>query len=148
MNKEYTKILYQSEPIGKEKIILKLTTLDLDAFKDNEELEKIPTKELAKVIERPICSLADGNDIKLMEIRINNYIKEIYGNQIEEMKEYIEQLRAIKIVPMVYDKNVKNISNADDVHCNIVYGNISNCDNIYCHEIKGNVTNCDKIIYK
>ena len=83
-----------------------------------------------------------------MQKEYETFIRNTYEQQIKEMQSYIEQLRAIKIVPMEYDKNVKNISNADDVHCNIVYGNISNCDNIYCHEIKGNVTNCDKIIYK
>ena len=38
MNDKYTKVVYQSEPIGKEKIVLYLTTFDLEAFEKNEKL--------------------------------------------------------------------------------------------------------------
>lgn len=150
MSEEYTKITYQSEPIGKEHIRLVLTTLDLAKFKEDESLTKIPTKKVA------IDYVYDKSDIVSNNIKLikeiqqqhENFIKKTYSKTLEEMQGYIEQLRAIKFVPLEYDINAKNITNADDVHCNIVYGDIKNCDNIYCQEIKGNVINCDKIIYK
>lgn len=143
MNSEdYVKIVYESSPIGKEKIVLILTTFDLDRFKKDEKLKKIPKQE------KVMCYTYDKENLlnpNCIIKQINNMVNDIYKEQIEQMKSEIEILRSIKIVPV---NNARNISNSDDVHCDIVYGNISNCDNIYCHEIKGNVVNCDKIIYK
>lgn len=148
MDKDYSKIVYQSEPIGKEHIRLVLTTLDLEKFKEDENLTKIPTKKVAIDYEFNRYDLTNQNLISDLHNQYEDFIKKTYDNQLKEMQGYIEQLRAIKIVPVEYDTNAKNITNADDVHCNIVYGDIKNCDNIYCNEIKGNVVNCDKIIYK
>lgn len=50
---KYTKITYESDPIGKERIVLQLTTLDLEAFEKDQKLEKIPTKIVAKAFEIP-----------------------------------------------------------------------------------------------
>lgn len=141
-NEDYVKIVYESAPIGKEKIVLRLTTFDLDKFKKDEKLKKIPKQE------KVMCYTYDKEDLlnsNCIIKQINNMVNDIYKEQIEQMKSEIEFLRSIKIVPV---NNARNISNSDDVHCDIVYGNISNCDNIYCHEIKGNVVNCNKIIYK
>lgn len=156
MNDKYTKIVYQSEPIGKEQIILYLTTFDLEAFEKDQKLEKIPTKTIAKAFEMPkqlkenssVCVNINAYNQQMFETMIEKFIKETYDEQLEQMSHCIETLRKTKIIPMEYDKNAKNITNSDDVHCNIVYGNITNCDNVYCNEIKGNVVNCDKIVYK
>lgn len=156
MNNKYSKIVYQSDPIGKEKIILYLTTFDVEAFEKDEKLEKIPTRTIAKVIDIPeqlkengaVCININAYNQQMFETMIEKFIVETYDEQLEQMSHCIEALRKIKIIPMNYDKNVQNISNSDDVHCNIVFGNISNCDNVYCNKIKGNVVNCDKIIYK
>ena len=156
---KYVKIVYQSEPIGKEKIILYLTAFDLEAFKKDEALEKIPTKQVAKVIDLPQVLYDDNSCITMQRNRyeqemfrtiIEKFIVETYDEQLRKMKDCIEQLRKIKIVPMEYstEQNAKNITNSDDVHCNIVEGNIVNCNDVYCNEIKGNVVNCDRIIYK
>lgn len=157
MEDKYVKIAYQSEPIGKEKIILYLTTFDLETFEKDQKLEKIPIKTIAKVVDIPQTIKFENSamdvkynayQIKMFETIIEKFIKETYEEQLQQMSHCIETLRAIKIVPIEYDTNAKNITNADDVHCNIVYGDIKNCDNIYCNEIKGNIVNCDKIIYK
>lgn len=149
MNNKYTKVTYQSEPIGKERIILYLTTFDLEAFEKNEKIEKIPTKIKSVVFEFEKADIFNNPNLALeMNNKFEKIFEDTYKKQLEEMKGYIEFLRKTKIVPMEYNTNVKSITNSDDVHCNIVYGNITNCDNIYCNEIKGNVVNCDKIIYK
>jgi len=154
MNK-YTKVVYESDPIGKERIVLILTTLDLEKF-EKEQLEKIPTQQTAKVIDIPKrIEMQTGNEViineyysNMFKAQIEKFIVETYDEQIEKMKAQIEYLKSIKIVPMEYKKEIQNITNSDDVHCDIVHGNITNCDNVYCNEIKGNVVNCDKIIYK
>ena len=163
MDDKYVKIAYQSEPIGKEEIILYLTTLDLEAFEKDKKLEKIPTTTIAKAFEMP-GKLEENSAVNvsinscnqhLLEAMLKNFIVETYVQQINKMKSYIEYLRKGNI--NLYEvenyikkdlQNAKNISNVDDVRCNIVYGNASNCDNVYCNEIQGNVTNCDKIVYK
>lgn len=147
MNDKYTKIVYSSEPIGKEKIVLYLTTFDLKAFENNEKLEKIPTKRQAIVFEYDKYELNNPNLINELNNKFEDMFNKIYKNQLEQMSQCIEALSKTKIVPMEYS-NAQNITNSDDIHCNIVYGNITNCDNIYCNEIKGNVVNCDKVIYK
>ena len=138
---KYVKIVYQSEPIGIEKIILYLTTFDKEAFEKDQLLEK----KQAKVFEFEKSDLTNPDFIYMLEKNINEYVKSYYGFKIKELQELINEK---KCMDRVIDLNAKNITNSDDVHCNIVYGNITNCDNIYCNEIKGNVVNCDKIVYK
>lgn len=148
MNKDdYVKVVYRSYPIGKEGIVLEITTFDLEKFKKDEELKKIPEK--TKAIYRSVKK-EDLLNLDYISNELNKMVNDTYRDEIEKLKAEVEFLRQTKIIPMEYskEKNAKNINNADDVHCNIVYGNIMNCDNIYCHEIKGNVVNCDSIIYK
>lgn len=151
---KYSKVVYQSNPIGKEQIILYLTTFDIEAFEKDQSLEKIPTKTIAKTLDIPKNIIGDGTafgvnynmyQAELFETVIEKFIADTYNEELRKMQGCIEALRKIKIVPQW---NAKNITNSDDVHCNIVEGNITNCDNVYCNEIKGNVVNCDKIIYK
>lgn len=143
----YIKVVYRSNPIGKEGIVLEITTFDLEKFKKDEELKKIPekTKVIYKSVEKKDLLNPD-----YISDELNKIVNDTYRKEIENLKAEVEFLRQTKIVPMECsgEKNAKNINNADDVHCNIVYGNINNCDNIYCNEIKGNVINCDKIVYK
>lgn len=141
MNNKYVKVVYQSEPIGKEKIILYLTTFDYEAY----EKEENSIKQQAKIFELPKHNLQEPNFIYDIEEMLNDYVKHYYEPYVEELRGIINTK---KIMDNVIDLNAKNITNSDDVHCNIVYGNITNCDNVYCNEIKGNVVNCDKIIYK
>lgn len=142
---KYVKVVYQTEPIGEYKIILYLTTFDIDKY--NHDIEQ---KEFA--IEVPTCinEMRDYDFLNIIEARLNNYVKRFYEPYINEAKEYTQLLKntyQMKLEPQIYD-NVKNIVNTDKVVCNIVEGNITNCDTIYCNEIKGKVINCDKIIYK
>lgn len=157
MDNKYIKIVYQSEPIGKEGIILELTTLDLEAFKQDENLKKIPKKKEYIYLEYGKNQLGNSicETINELNDKINNEINLKYKKQIDEMKSYLEYLRKDNI--NLYEvenyikqdlRNAKDIINADNVRCNMVYGDIKNCNNIYCNGIKGNVINCDKIIYR
>lgn len=140
MNNKYVKIVYQSEPIGKERIILYLTTFDWEAY----ELDQEFLKQQTMAFELPPANNTN-EALATLENILNNYVKRYYEPYVKELREVIHTK---KVLGEAIDLNAKNISNADDVHCNIVYGNITNCDNVYCMEIKGNVVNCDKIIYK
>lgn len=142
---KYVKIVYQTEPIGTEKIILYLTTFDKEAFDRDQLLEK----QQAKVFEFEKTDLTnkvfEPDFIHIFEKKLNDYVKLYYEPKIKELEGLINTK---KCMDRVIDLNAKNINNSGDVHCGIVYGNINNCDNIYCTEIKGNVVNCDKIVYK
>ena len=140
-NKRYVKITYKTNPIGEYKIVLFLTTFDLEAYKKDQQL-----KETHSIAEIPIGNKLDKDSFVFIENRINDYIKNYYEPKIEELQMLIEAHKRIRTpIPLT---NVKNINNCDNIHCNIIYGNISNCDNIYCNEIKGNVINCDRIFYQ
>lgn len=151
MNKnDYIKVVYQTEPIGAENIILYLTTFDIDKY--NHDLEK---KEFGIKVyidsEIPKRNNMSMNEfLEELEVRLNGYVKNFYEPYINETKEYIKLLKSTyqsRIEPKIYD-NTRNVVNVDKVVCNIVEGNVTNCDTIYCNEIKGKVINCDRIIYK
>lgn len=91
MNDKYTKVVYQSEPIGKEKIILYLTTFDLEAFENDQKLEKIPTQRKAVVFEFNREDIINKPDLILkMNNRFEEMFNKLYKKQLEEMKNYIE----------------------------------------------------------
>lgn len=92
---KYTKIVYQSNPIGKDKIILYLTTFDLEAFEKDEKMEKIPIKRIAYAIDYSKHELNDINIMESLERRMEYFINSTYGEQLEKMKDYIEVNRKI-----------------------------------------------------
>lgn len=91
---KYTKITYESEPIGKERIVLQLTTLDLKAFNENKNLKKIPTKRTAIQYEFNRYDLTNQNLIENMQKEYEIFIRHTYEQQIKEMQGYIEFLRS------------------------------------------------------
>ena len=134
MDEKYIKIVYQSEPIGVEGIILYLTTFDIDKY--NKDLQK---KRVA--IEIPLTQ--KSKNIEEMEKCVNEYVMNFYEPYIKEVKEYLHYLKTThEIEPKVYDQ-VRNVTNVDKLMCHIVKGNVVNCDVVYCNEIKGNIVNCD-----
>lgn len=91
MNNKYTKVTYTSEPIGKERIVLYLTTFDLEAFEKDEKLEKIPIKRKAITFELNRADLLNiPNLVSEMNNRFEKMFKEIYEQQLLDMKSYIE----------------------------------------------------------
>ena len=142
MKDKYIKVVYESEPIGTEKIILYLTTFDIDKY--NHDLE-----EKRFGIEIPIKKhLKDNEDyLQIIENRINDYVKRFYEPYIQDAKGYVKYLQNEIIQPRIYD-NVKNVNNVEKITCNNIYGNVNNCEVLYCNEIKGKVNNVEKIVYK
>ena len=102
MNKDYVKVVYESNPIGKEGIILKLTTFDIEQWKKDQQLEKIPEKQKAVYVEFERNQLNDTDFLPKIQSQLNHLIVEQYEKQIMEMKQELEFLRNIKIVPMEY----------------------------------------------
>lgn len=91
MNNKYTKVTYQSEPIGKERIVLYLTTFDLEAFEKNENLEKIPEQRKTITFEFDKSEILNNpNLVEEMSNKFETMFKEIYEKQLLDMKEYIE----------------------------------------------------------
>lgn len=97
-NDKYAKIVYESEPIGKEKIVLVLTTFDIDKFNEDEKLLQIPKKVECMKYEIPKYALdnRDGlhNYLEDLESRTNAFIINRYENQIECMRRELEFRRA------------------------------------------------------
>ena len=95
MNEQYIKTIYTSDTIGKEKIVLELTTFDLEKFKENEKLEKIPTKRMAVVYSYNKSDLLNNPNMlqEQMEKRFLEMFENTYKKQLEDMKGYIEYLR-------------------------------------------------------
>ena len=91
MDNKYTKITYQSDPIGKGRIVLYLTTFDLEAFKKDEKLEKIPTQRKAIAFKFNRADLLNNPNLaEEMNNKFEKMFKETYQKQLEEMKSYIE----------------------------------------------------------
>lgn len=113
MDNKYTKITYQSEPIGKEKIILYLTTFDLEAYDRDEKLSKIPTKRTAMQYEFDrFESLNNQNLINDMQRQYETFIRNVYDQQLKEMQGYIEYLRnsALPYMPKAEWHDIKEIN--------------------------------------
>lgn len=91
MNDKYTKVVYQSDLIGKEKIVLYLTTFDLEAFEKDEKLERIPIQRKTIAFEFNRADLLNNPNLaEEMNNKFEKMFKEIYQKQLEEMKSYIE----------------------------------------------------------
>ena len=91
MDNKYTKVTYQSEPIGKERIVLYLTTFDLESFKNDEKLERIPTQRKAIAFEFNRADLLKNPNLaEEMNNKFEKMFKETYEKQLLDMKSYIE----------------------------------------------------------
>lgn len=96
MNNKYTKITYESSPIGADKIILYLTTFDLESFESDKNLEKIPIKKKAIAFDFNKHDLTNNYDLlEQMNNTIEAIVRNEYQKQLEEMKSYIECNRKI-----------------------------------------------------
>ena len=160
---KYIKIVYESSPIGVERIVLYLTTFDLKRYERDKKLEE---KRFAQRIELNNAIAPTYND--LYNNGVSNMLRAnqqaLYGKYLEEycnalIKRYYEPYvkEAIDIIDTYKDKittpkeftstkKIENVVNSDKVECDIIYGNVTNCDEVHCREIRGNVVNCD--IYK
>ena len=90
MDNKYIKVIYRSDPIGKDKIVLELTTFDYEAYEKDRKLEE-KRKQL-------VCCI-DKND--LFEFNIQNDAVHVFERKIEK---YIDRFYQEE-----FDKSNKNI---------------------------------------
>lgn len=96
MTDKYTKVVYESQPIGKEQIILYLTIFDLEAFEKDQQMREIPTKRKAITFEFEKKDLLSvPNLAEEMNNKFEKMFKEVYEKQLLDMKGYIEFNRRI-----------------------------------------------------
>lgn len=149
MNEKYIKVVYRTEPIGKRKIILELTSFDLEAYERDKKAKEISTKQVSYFIEQKEY-LVDYPDreIEYLTNTVKRIVDKHYKREIEKLKAYIEMNRIVKPIALYNEKKVikGNIINSDNIVCDVIEGNVVNCDNIKVREIKGNTLNCE--IYK
>lgn len=176
LNDDYVKITYQTPPIGPSKIVLYLTTFDIEKYKKDQEVE---TKTRTLVFEEPINSgynsFADirnsldnrlyydtvnaGNRLyntdyydntdyyEYLENSLNNVVMRYYEPYVEELKRTINAYKAmIRLTEKYGGSQVNDITNTDIVECDVIQGDVINCKEVHCKEIKGDTINCK--IYK
>lgn len=101
-SKDYVKITYESNPIGEYGIILKLTTFDLDKWKKDQQLKEIPKTQKGIYVEVERTQMLEPDFLPKLQAQLNHLIIDNYERQMVEMKQELEFLRNIKIVPMEY----------------------------------------------
>lgn len=164
---KYAKIVYKTDPIGEYGIILYLTTFDIEAFENDKNLEKIPTKEVGYGISvnefsEAVAKLGSFgmsiNDVRdtqtwrdthnpnmmldYLEEKINRTIHDHYIQEYKKLRDHIECMRKIEVQPS-YNKDVRgNVTNCGDVQCDVIRGNVVNCSHVEVREIRGNMVNC------
>lgn len=158
MEDKYIRVIYESDPIGKYKIILRLTTFDIEAYKRDKEVKElqekryyerinINPKEPLEIIERRLEARVDAfykKKIESLRSQLEWYIRNTrkpiinfecgYMNDFNILEEYKEETKIIK-----------NVTNSENIYCEIIQGNVVNCDNVHCKEIRGNIVNSEII---
>jgi hypothetical protein len=131
------------------------STIPYVSFADekDQKLKQIPTFEVPYYVKVDRGVDFDGDVLdytyEMLFKELSNIVHTHYENEINGLKSYIETSRIIKPVATSYDerKIIKgNITNSDNIICDVIEGNVINCDNVKVREIKGNTVNCE--IYK
>lgn len=151
MDDRYIKVVYRTDPIGKEGIVLELTTFDTELYEKDQELKEIPKKTVRLDYEINKSSVIDSSEfMKYIERQLNNKVDEFYKNEIEKLKDELSLTRFAAYVAKNDTKNINptkiikgNVTNVDKVVCDVIEGNVINCDNVQCKEIKGHMINCN-----
>ena len=155
INEPFVKVIYQSEPIGKEKIILKLTTFDTNFY---EEVKKpaeikfgISTKEFSQQLQLFNNSMNYQQIYQLIENELNVRVDNFYKEEIIKLRKENENLHNImrKISSFsIEEKDIcGNVVNTDKVSAHTIKGNVVNCGTVIVNKIEGKITNCE-IKYK
>lgn len=86
---KYIKVTYRSEPIGKEGIVLELTTFDIEKWKNDKKLEHIPEKREKLYLKLDMLSnnLITNNElrIKYVQSQLVNFVTDRYEKQQKEI---------------------------------------------------------------
>lgn len=78
---KYVKVVYESEPIGAEQIVLYLTTFDIEALKRDEELER--RQAFGIYVEKE--GLKNDDFIKHLEKMLEDRVDECYKKYMDEL---------------------------------------------------------------
>lgn len=148
---KYVEVVYQSEPIGPERIVLYLTSFDLKRYEQDQELEK---RRFANSFELNTCiapihnGLYDSYYIKYFEDYCNALIKRYYAPYVNEAISLIDIYKDKLATPIetINTKKINDVVNNSNVKCDVVYGDVINCKEVHCKEIQGDVINCK--VYK
>lgn len=166
LNDDYVKITYETPPIGPSKIVLYLTTFDIEKYKKDQEIE---TKTKTLVFEEPnnrgYNSFADirnsldntlyGYSIQqhnmnyydnapyyeYLQNSLNNVVMRYYEPYVEELKREIDAYQAM-IKTNSLCRNAQDVTNVHELVCDTVYGDVTNCHAVHCNDIKGDLINC------
>lgn len=150
LNDDYVKITYQTPPIGPSKIVLYLTTFDIEKYKKDQEVE---TKTRTLVFEEPdnrgYNSFADITDsldnrryYEYLQNSLNNAVMRYYEPYVEELKRTIDAYRAIsKTIPNFV--SAQDVTNVHELVCDTVCGDVTNCHEVHCNNIQGDLINCN-----
>lgn len=164
LNDDYVKITYETPPIGPSKIVLYLTTFDIEKYKKDQEVE---TKTKSLVFEEPdnrgYNSFADirnsldnriycdtvnaGNRLyntnyyEYLQESLNNVVMRYYEPYVEELKREIDAYRVIrKTLPNFV--SAQDVTNVPTLVCDTVCGDVTNCHEVHCNNIQGDLINC------
>ena len=136
--KDFVRVVYKTEPIGKEKIVLYLTTIDVDKFKEK-NLRDIPYKE--EVREIYISKEVDViKAINIISEDLNQTVNSFYKFEIERLK---EELKYMCKKEKSQAKNYGDIKNSSHITANIIKGDVINCNDLDVKTIEGDIINCN-----
>ena len=155
INEPFAKIIYQSEPIGKEKIILKLTTFDTKQYEENRKPVEvkfgISTKDFSQQLQLFNNSMNCQQIYQSIENELNVRIDNFYKEEIIKLKKENEDLHNMIKKNLSFSMEEKNINgnvvNTDKVSAHTIKGNVVNCGTVIVNRIEGKITNCE-IKYK
>lgn len=156
LHDNYVKISYESQPIGPDKIVLYLTTFDMERYEKEQILEKKVERVEIDTSIAPIVNPLDSTYVCdeyaglkwnycLLDIeeQVSRIISEYYDQKVMELQNTIDEYNSRLEMQCHARDIVNNITNADEVCCDVVQGNVVNCNSVSCREIRGNTINCN-----
>ena len=165
LNDDYVKITYQTPPIGPSKIVLYLTTFDIEKYKKDQE---VATKTKRLEFEEPdnlgynsVADIRNSLDNSVVDIR-NSLYNRLYGYSIQQHNmnyydntPYYEYLQNSlnNLVMRYYEPYVEELKREIDAYkvkmeTNSVFRNVEDVTNVHelvCDTVYGDATNCHEV---
>ena len=96
---KYVRVVYQSEPIGKERIILYLTTFDKEAF-ERDNLFQLKEEKIIHEFESTELNRPDF--IEMFERNLNIMVKNIYEEKLKEIESIIKISKNVMCIAILF----------------------------------------------
>ena len=156
LHDNYVTISYESQPIGPDKIVLYLTTFDMERYEKEQILEKkvdrleCDTSFASRRHEIESCRDVNGY-LRLPKQRIsdminaliNDTVAEYYGQKVMELQNKIDEYNDRLEMQCHARDIVNNVTNTDQVFCDVIKGDVTNCHEVHCNNIQGDLINCN-----